>query len=84
MPGLPAPELGLAYGFELVPAAERSIVEVADGVVGGVKVFNWLVIPHEPGLHRLGPVVFAYFDPYLGTYAQVAVDEILLDVLPIP
>ena len=84
VPGLPPPELGPASGFELVRAADRSIVEVADGVVGGVKVFNWLVIPHAPGLHRIGPVLFAYFDPYLGTYAQVAIDEILLEVLPLP
>ena len=73
------PDPGAVWGAELRPTGERAVVEVRDGVVGGVKTFSWLVVPVEPGLIRIGPVIFSYFDPWMGTFGQVATDEVGLE-----
>jgi hypothetical protein len=59
-------------------------VEVRDGVVGGVRTFTWLLVPTEPGPLRVGPVLFSYFDPYLGDFAQTASEELILQVTEFP
>jgi len=75
------PDIGPVWGAEVRPVGERSRLEVRDGVVGGVKTFSWMVVPVESGLLRLGPIVFSYFDPWLGAFAQVATEETTLEVV---
>lgn len=80
---IPRPDPGAVWGAELRPTGERAWVEVRDGVVGGVKSFAWLVVPVEAGALRIGPVVFPYFDPWAGAFAQAASGEITLEARPI-
>lgn len=77
---LQRPDPGAVWGAELRPTGERAVPEVRDGVVGGVKTFSWLVAPVEPGPLRIGPIVFAYFDPWTGAFAQTASEELILQV----
>jgi len=81
---IPAPEVGPVFGAELSPGGDGAVVEVRDGVVGGVRTFTWLMVPTEPGPLRIDPVVFTYFDPYVGNFGQVASQELLLDVTEFP
>jgi hypothetical protein len=36
--------------------------------ISGVKTFEYLIIPRNPGNFKIKPVVFSYFDPDQGTY----------------
>ncbi len=81
---IPALEVGPLLGAELAPGGDGAVVEVQDGVVGGVRTFTWLVVPTEPGPLRIDPIPFAYFDPYLGDFGQVASPELLLEVTEFP
>ncbi len=36
--------------------------------ISGVKTFEYLIIPRNPGNFRIRPVAFSYFDPGQGTY----------------
>mgnify|MGYP006282431255 FL=1 len=81
---LPPPTLGPVYGAEVSPGPDHAAVEVRDGVVGGVRAFTWLLVPTEPGPLRVGPVLFSYFDPYLGDFAQTASEELILQVTEFP
>ncbi len=74
------PDPGAVWGAQLRPTGARSDVEVRDGVVGGTKTFSWLVVPTETGDLRIGPVVFTYFDPWVGDFGRVASDELTLSV----
>jgi hypothetical protein len=76
---LQRPDPGPVWGAELRPAGERAAVEVRDGVVGGVKTFTWLVVPLEPGFVRIGPILFPFFDPWVGAHGTVASEEVVLD-----
>lgn len=77
--GLPAPRPTNLQGVVLRPLGERAVVEARDGVVGGVKVFQWLVSVAEPGLVSLGPFLLPYFDPWAGVFDIAATQEILLE-----
>jgi hypothetical protein len=81
---LARPDPGQVWGAELRPTGERAFVEVRDGVVGGVKTFSWLVVPVEPGPLRIGPVIFPFFDPWIGSFGLVASEEVLLESLAFP
>jgi hypothetical protein len=81
---VPPPEIPPIYGAEMAPGGDFAAVEVRDGVVGGVRTFTWLVVPLEPGPVRIGPVVFSYFDPYVGDFGQVFSEELELEVTELP
>ncbi len=81
---LPPPEIGPVYGAEIAPSGDAAAREVRDGVMGGVRTFTWMVVPVEPGPLRIGPVLFSYFDPYVGGFGQVASEELTLEVSELP
>ena len=76
---LSAPRPTNLRGIVLRPLEERAVVETRDGVVGGVKVFQWLASVAEPGALSLGPFLLTYFDPWAGTFDVAATREILLE-----
>jgi hypothetical protein len=81
---LPPPEIPPIYGAEMAPGVDFATVEVRDGVVGGVRTFTWMVVPTEPGPIRIGPIIFSYFDPYVGDFGQVVYEELTLEVTEFP
>jgi hypothetical protein len=81
---LPPPEIPPIYGAEMAQGGDFATVEVRDGVVGGVRTFTWLVVPLEPGPIRIGPIVFSYFDPYVGDFGQAVYEELTLEVTEFP
>lgn len=81
---LPAPRPTNLRGVTLRPLGERAVVEVRDGVVGGVKIFQWLVSVVEPGQLSLGPFLMPYFDPWAGAFEVAATREVLLEAIGAP
>lgn len=81
---LPSPEPALFADVELAPYSDWALPEVVDGVVGGVKTFNWMVVPLSPGTIRMGPILYPYFDPYLGAFGMAESGELELEVTELP
>lgn len=81
---IPPPVVPPLFGAEISPAGDGAVVEVRDGVVGGVRTFTWLLVPTDPGPLRIDPIVFGYFDPYMGDFGQVASEELMLEVTEFP
>ena len=77
--GLSSPQPTNLRGVVLRPAGERAVVEVRDGVVGGVKVFQWFVTLATPGRVSVGPFLFHFFDPWAGTFETAATAEVTLE-----
>ncbi|MFQ5537741.1 MAG: SH3 domain-containing protein [Gemmatimonadota bacterium] len=75
VPDLPPPRIPPLFGGGVRPLTQNAWIEVRDGVIGGVKRFSWLVVPVEAGPMRIEPVAYTYFDPYLGSFVQVATAE---------
>ena len=77
---LPEPTLNLPAAFEVYPPEMREEVEpTADGVRGR-RVYEYVVVPREPGRTTIPPVELSYFDPERGAYAVASSDPIDLTV----
>lgn len=77
---LPEPSLDLPPAFEVYPPEMREEVEPAADGVRGRRVYEYVVVPREPGRMTIPAVEFAYFDAERGAYAVAASDPITLTV----
>lgn len=64
---LPRPALTVPWAT-LVPTTERVRVDSASTQVRGVKEFDWLLTPQEPGTKAVPALRYPYFDPDLRRY----------------
>ncbi|HEY0995395.1 MAG TPA: BatD family protein, partial [Gemmatimonadaceae bacterium] len=64
---LPRPALVVPWAT-LVPTTERVRIDTASTQVRGVKEFDWLLTPQEPGTKALPGLRYPYFDPDLRRY----------------
>ena len=77
---LPEPTLNLPSAFEVYPPETSEEVEpTADGVRGR-RVYEYVIVPREPGQVTIPPVELAYLDPGRGAYAVASSDPIDLIV----
>ena len=65
---LPTPK---RKGLQVLEPQIRDLVEIDQDRVGGTRVFEWLVVPQQPGTYELPPFAIHTFDPENGTYAEV-------------
>lgn len=77
---LPEPSLNLPPGVEVYPPEMREEVEPAADGVRGRRVYDYVVVPREPGAVTIPPIEFAYLDADRGTYAVASSDPIALTV----
>ncbi len=77
---LPEPRLNLPAAFEVYPPEMREEVEpTADGV-RGTRVYEYVIVPREPGRMTIPAVELAYFDVDRDAYAVASSDPITLTV----
>ena len=77
---LPEPRLNLPAAFEVYPPEMREEVEpTADGVRGS-RVYEYVIVPREPGRMTIPAVELAHFDVDRGAYAVASSDPITLTV----
>ncbi len=77
---LPEPTLDLPPAFEVYPPEMSEEVEPAADGVRGRRVYEYVIVPREPGEVTIPPVELAYLDPGRGVYAVAASDPIDLIV----
>ena len=77
---LPEPSLDLPPAFEVYPPEMREEVEPAADGVRGRRVYEYVVVPREPGRMTIPAVEFTYFDPERGAYAVAASEPVTLTV----
>ncbi len=77
---LPEPTLDLPPAFEVYPPEMSEEVEPAADGVRGSRVYEYVIVPREPGEVTIPPVELAYLDPERGAYAVASSDPIALTV----
>ena len=60
---IPAPNLNLSADFETYEPEVNSNASKAGGVIRGSKTFKYLLVPRFPGVQKIDPIEFSYFDP---------------------
>ncbi len=78
---LPRPQLEIDWA-SAVPATERVRVDTAGPLVRGSKEFDWILTPSRAGRVTIPVVHYAYFDPYLQTFADATSGTFEVDVRP--
>lgn len=79
--GLPAPRIPDAP-ITLDTPTEDAEIDAVQGVVTGSKTFTWVVVPEQPGIVRLGPIEYGYFDPDVGDYRVARTGILSMEVAP--
>lgn len=79
---LQPPAVLQVWGAELTPLDDWTWIEVRQGVVGGVRVFDYGIVPLEALTVEVGPLVLTFFDPYVGAFRSVASGELTMEVVP--
>lgn len=58
-------------GIEALQPQVRDLVETTEDQLGGSRVYEWLLVPKEPGNYVLPRLTLHTFDPDAGQYKQI-------------
>ena len=62
---LELPDVG---GLRVLSPQVQDEVTAPGDLVGGARTYEWLIVPEQPGNHRIPPLSLATFDPRTGQY----------------
>lgn len=75
----PRPPLRLGWA-SIANGGERVAVDTSLSLVRGAKEFDWLLTPRQPGQRVIPPIVYPYYDPQHGVYADAHTQSLSLDI----
>jgi len=68
MAAVQAPDVGGAEGVKIYDPKSEEKEQISNGIYGGWRSFEYILIPEQGGMMEIPPVRFAYFDPYAEQY----------------
>ncbi|MDH5673341.1 MAG: BatD family protein [Myxococcales bacterium] len=68
-------------GLEFLDPQTKDLVETPNDVVMGTREQRWLIVAREPGIHRIGPLTLATFDPKQERYKLIQSAPLNLEVV---
>jgi len=78
---LEAPNIGFPQSFEVFdPQTEDNFRKTIAGIKG-TRTFNYVIIPRDPGVFKIQPIEFAFFDLQSKDYKILKSDEFKIDVV---
>ena len=77
---LPDPEVAFPPDFDVYPPEVSEELDAGAGGVGGVKRYEYVLVPRAPGSHTIPGVELAYFDAAAGRYAVAASTPVAVNV----
>ena len=78
----PPPFLRWPDGTQVYPEGTEEKLDAVGGVLGGTKVFRYLVVPDSAGALPIPTVTYHYFDPGPATYQHTDVAGLRIPVAP--
>lgn len=77
---VPTPVLEVPPDFEKYEPKISENINRAESGISGNKTFEYVLIPRYPGLHRIKPVFFSFFDLASKSYKTLSTPEFIIDV----
>ena len=77
---IPVPQVELPPDFEKYEPKVTENINRAETGVSGSKTFEYVLIPRYPGLQKIKPVLFSYFDLANKKYRVLSTPEIVIEV----
>jgi hypothetical protein len=78
----PPPFLRWPTGLQVYPEGTDEKLDAVAGVLGGTKVFRYLMVPDSAGVLPIPTVTYHFFDPGPSTYQTTSVAGLRLPVAP--
>ena len=78
MAAVQAPDVAGAAGVKIYEPTMEEQEQTANGVYGGRRTFEYILIPERGGMMEIPPVRFAYFDPHQGRYQTLESPSIII------
>jgi hypothetical protein len=75
-------ELSSIEGFKVYDPKVETIADVDNGVYGGVRSFEYILIPEQAGRLQVPPIQLAYFDPDASIYRYTSSGAMYIEVTP--
>ncbi len=73
-----APKIQVGAGVKLYDPTLEEEEKIVDGLYGGRRLFEYILIPEEGGMMEITPVRFVYFDPYESRYQTLESEPIII------
>jgi len=77
---LTEPRIQIPPDFETYPPRVSESVDRTGTSISGSKSWEYVLVPRNPGLHKIQPIRFSYFDPRSEAYRTVQTEEIAVQV----
>ncbi len=77
---VPTPNVELPPDFEKYEPKVSEKIDRAENGVSGHKTYEYVLIPRHPGIQKIKPVMFSYFDVTLKQYKILRTPEIIINV----
>ncbi|MEL6133509.1 MAG: BatD family protein, partial [Bacteroidota bacterium] len=74
------PELNLPPDFEVYEPNVNEKARLRGGIFGGERVYEYLIIPRNPGTYELDQISVSYFDPKKGSYQRISAPSFTLNI----
>jgi len=77
---LPEPKISIPPDFERYEPKITETINRKGNRITGSKTFEYVLVPRYPGLQKIKPVRYSYFDPAAGRYKVIETPEIAINV----
>ncbi|MEO5509671.1 MAG: BatD family protein [Longimicrobiales bacterium] len=77
---LPPPVFPSIPDVDVYPPSEDATLRVVNGIIGGARTFQWVLIPRRAGTAKIPPVEYAWFDPDAGQYRSAVTAPMTMTV----
>ena len=77
---LPQPKVAIPSDFEKYDPKITENIDRSGNTVSGSKTYEYVLVPRFPGVQRIEPIEFAYFDINVRDYRVVRTPEIVINV----
>lgn len=78
----PGPEISEIPGFRIYESGSSTEITRKNHAVGGVKTYEYVLVPQASGTLTVPGVSFSYFDPAKGSYERAGSSDLSLSVTP--
>jgi len=77
---LPEPQVSIPDDFEKYEPKISQNINRQGNEVSGSKTFEYVLIPRFPGIQKIKPITYSYFDPKAKEYKILSSPEFVIDV----
>jgi hypothetical protein len=82
LPVIARPEINVPEYWRAYPLPSQETLQFAGERLIGERIFEWLLIPDRAGSVTIETAEFAFFDPEVMRYEQVALSPLRVEVIP--